>query len=219
MPEDRYPTLEEFWKRLEVREVEDDLQRALRDRARREEAGTPRLGPERGAVAAAVAARLIPSAAVPAMALAAFLDWSFDRRLGRGDEAAGVMATPDLIPAGLDALELVARDRHGLGFAELDAERQDALLAEAERGDLPGPETPGSGVMERLVDAVTAEPRFDSSVWFKRTRGKLLLGYGSDPRGMVEMGFPGPSYKPGHIWLDRGEVLARVRRRRGYLEL
>jgi hypothetical protein len=33
------------------------------------------------------------------------------------------------------------------------------------------------------------------------------------------MGYPGPSYKPGHVWLDRGEVQARTKRRRGYLEL
>jgi hypothetical protein len=201
MPDERYPTLDEFWLRLAVRGVEDDLQRALRERTRREEDGTPRLRAERGAVAAAVAARVVPSGAVPPGALAAFLDWSFDRQLGRGDEAAGVMPTPELIPAGLDALDQAARERHGRGFVELDGDRQDTLLAEAERGELPGGE------------------RFDSSVWFKRTRGKLLLGYGSDPRGMVEMGFPGPSYKPGHIWLDRGEVLARARRRRGYLEL
>jgi hypothetical protein len=44
----------------------------------------------------------------------------------------------------------------------------------------------------------------------------LFLAYGSDPRGMVEMGFPGPSYQSGHLWLDEGEVAARAARRRGY---
>ncbi|HEV3479122.1 MAG TPA: hypothetical protein VG144_06700, partial [Gaiellaceae bacterium] len=78
---------------------------------------------------------------------------------------------------------------------------QDALLAQAERGELDAGEW------------------FDSAAWFKRIRGKLLLGYGSDPRGMVQMGFPGPSYKPGHIWLDRGEVAARAKRKPGYLQL
>jgi hypothetical protein len=203
MPEARYPTLEEFWRRLDARGVEPDLREALRERTRREQAGTPRLGRERGAVAAAVARRLLPSEAVPPEALAAFLDWSFDRQLGRGDEREGVLPTPELIPAGLDALEQAARQRHGRGFAELGDGSQDALLGEAERGEL-------------RLDGSDA---FDSSVWFKRTRGKLVLGYGSDPRGMVEMGFPGPSYRPGHIWLDRGEVQARVRRRAGYLEL
>jgi hypothetical protein len=70
MPEPRYPTLEEFWKRLEVRETEPDLREQLRTRTRREERGTPGLGPGRGAVAVAFARRLLPGD-VPAEALAA----------------------------------------------------------------------------------------------------------------------------------------------------
>lgn len=52
------------------------------------------------------------------------------------NQQAGVMPTPELISAGLDALEQAARQRHGRGFAELDGDEQDALLAEAERGAL-----------------------------------------------------------------------------------
>lgn len=200
MPESRYPTLDEFWRRLDVRGVESDLAQALRSRTTREDGGTPRLGEEQGRIAAAVAQRLVPGD-VPAEALASFLDWSFDRQLGRGDEQAGTMPTPELIPAGLEALDEEARSRHGRGFADLEPQQQDELLRSTERGELEGPE------------------RFDSSAWFKRIRGKLLLGYGTDPRGMVQMGFPGPSYKSGHIWLDRGEVLSRTKRRRGYLTL
>jgi Gluconate 2-dehydrogenase subunit 3 len=194
MPDARYPTLDEFWKRLEIRGTEPDLRAELAARTRREERGTPRLGSARGAAAAAAAARLLPGSAVPPAALAAFLDETFDRQLGRGDEKVGIMPTAELIPAGLDLLA----ERN---FTALDAEAQDALLAQAERGELDG----GEG--------------FDSSVWFNRIRGKFLLGYGSDPRGMVQMGFPGPSYKTGHIWLDRGEVAARAKRKPGYLRL
>jgi hypothetical protein len=200
MPDERYPTLDEFWHRLDVRDVEPDLREALHARAARDEQETPRLGPDRGGVAAAVSRRLLPGA-VPPVVLAAFLDWSHDRQLGRGDERHGVMPTPDLIPAGLDVLDAEARRRHGRGFAALEPNEQDALLRGAERGELEGPDG------------------FDSATWFKRTRGKLLLGYATDPRGMVQMGYPGPSYKPGHVWLDRGEVQARTKRRRGYLEL
>jgi hypothetical protein len=201
MPEARYPTLEEFWKRLRVRETEPDLRAEFEARVRREERGTPRLGEARGTIAAAVVARLLPGSAVPPEALAAFLDETFDRQLGRGDEQVGLMPTSELIPAGLDLVEQVAIERHGRGFAALDAADQDTVLEQAERGELARGE------------------RFDSSVWFKRIRGKFLLGYGSDPRGMVQMGFPGPSYKPGHIWLDRGEVAARAKRKPGYLKL
>jgi hypothetical protein len=169
-----------------VREVERDLRDALRKRATRDEQGTPRLGAERGAVAAAVARRMLP-ADVPARALAAFLDWSYDRQLGRGDEQHGTMPTPELIPAGFDLLDREARERHGLGFVDIGDAQQDPLLQQAEKGELEGPEG------------------FDSTTWFKRTRGKLLLGFGTDPCAMVQMGYPGPSYKPGHIWLDRGD--------------
>ncbi len=194
MPEPRYPTLEEFWKRLDVRDTEPDLRAKLDGRTRREERRTPRLGDARGAVAVAVAARLLPASAVPPEALAAFLDETFDRQLGRGDEQVGVMPTVELIPAGLDLLAQ-------RNFVELDRSAQDALLAQAERGELEGGEA------------------FDSAAWFNRTRGKFLLGYGSDPRGMIQMGYPGPSYQPGHIWLDRGEVAARAKRKPGYLRL
>jgi hypothetical protein len=201
MPDARYPTLDEFWRRLEVRKTEPDLRVALAERLRREERGTPRLGETRGAVAAAVAGRLLPGSAVPATALAAFLDDAFDKQLGRGDERAGVMPTPTLIPTGLDRLDELAGRDYGRGFPALAEEAQDELLRRAERGELEGAE------------------RFDWSVWFKRLRGKLLLGYGSDPRGMVQMGFPGPTYRTGHVWLGRAEVAARADRKPGYLQL
>lgn len=201
MPEQRYPTPEEFWQRLAVRQAEPDLRASLEGRLRREERGTPRLGEARGLVAAAVAGRLLPGSAVPTEALAAFLDETFDRQLGRGDERAGVMPTPSLIPAGLDRVDELARRTYGRGFAALAEAERDELLRKAERGELAAGES------------------FDWTVWFKRVRGKLLLGYGSDPRGMVQMGFPGPSYRPGHVWLGRGEVAARAKRTWGYLKL
>jgi len=194
MPDHRYPTVEEFWQRLEDREVEPDLRRALRDRTTRGRDGPSRLP---AATVVAVAARLTPGA-VPPEAQAAFLDEHYDRQLGRGDDKAGVLPRRELIPAGFAALEGSAHAEHGAAFARLPAEAQDELLTRAERGRLPGPDG------------------FDSATWFRRTRGLLLLAYGSDPRGMVEMGFPGPSYRPGHLWLDEGEVAARAGRRRGY---
>jgi hypothetical protein len=86
-------------------------------------------------------------------------------------------------------------------FGDLGSDAQDEFLSRAERGEIHGPQG------------------FDSATWFRRVRELLLLGYGSDPRGMVEVGFPGPSYQPGHIWLDVDEVTARERRRLGYKTL
>ncbi|MDP8958169.1 MAG: gluconate 2-dehydrogenase subunit 3 family protein [Actinomycetota bacterium] len=198
MREARFPTLDEFFQRLKARDVEPDLREELARRLKREEGSVRRVGNE--ATVVAVAQRLIPGG-VPAKALAVFLDEVFDKQLGRADDKEGLMPRAELIPAGFGLLDQEAQKRHGKRFPELSGQEQDKLLAEAERGNLQGPE------------------RFESSTWFKRMRGFLLLGYGSDPRGMVQMGFPGPSYKPGHIWLDRQEVKARVERKPGYLKL
>ena len=66
MPDQRYPTLDEFWEGLDAREVEADLRDALRERAATEGGPITRVGCE--ATAVAVAARILPGA-VPASAM------------------------------------------------------------------------------------------------------------------------------------------------------
>lgn len=193
-----FPTLDEFWRRLDRRGVEPDLRTSLRERTTREQGELTRVGRE--ATVVAVAGRLLPGA-VPARALAVFLDGRFDQQLCRGDDPAGAMPRAELLPAGFAALDAAAQARHGAAFAALDDERADALLAAAERDEVPGP------------------PGFRSALWFGRVRDLLLLAFGSDPRGMVQMGFPGPSYRPGHVWLDLQETEAREQRKPGYLTL
>ena len=193
---DRYPSEDEFWKRLKKRGVEDDLVSALHERTRREETGIQRVGNERTVIA--VVARLLPDS-IPPRSIGAFIDQVFDKQMGRGDEPSGKLPRERMIPAGFSVLDERAPS-NGV-FADLSPDEQDDLLTQAERGKLPGP----SG--------------FDSAIWFKRVRDLALLALGSDPRGMVEMGFPGPSYRPGHIWLDEREIEGRAARRSGYLEL
>lgn len=195
MPEPRYPTDDEFWRRLEDHSVEPDLVQALRERTALERSTVQRVGLESTVVA--VIERLLPGSAVPARAIAAFIDASYDLQLGRGDEHAGSLARGALIPAGFAALDAAA----GGSFASVTVEAQDALLQQAERGQLPGPEG------------------FNSQLWFNRVRELALLGFGADPRGMVQMGYPGPSYQPGYLWLGPDEVKARANRKRGYLDL
>jgi hypothetical protein len=197
VPEPRYPTQQEFWRRLEVREVEPDLREELQARTRREAAGMARLPAE---TTVAVMARLLPGT-IPPEALAAFVDEHFDQQLGRADDRDGLLPRAELLPLGLRLLDNVARSAHGEPFATLTEHEQDALLRRCESGRLGAPD------------------RFDWAVWFRRIRALALLGLGSDPRGMVFMGFPGPSYRPGHVWLDEGEVAARVARRWGHLWL
>ena len=192
MSEDRYPTLDEFWSRLSARHVERDLRDEFSRRVDREERGVSRVGaPD---TVAAVAGRILPGTDVPPEALAAFVDETFDRQMGRGDEREGILPRDLLIPLGLRVLDEAA----GGSFAALTPEEQDAMLQRAEEGDLAGPEG------------------FDSAQWFSRLRSLVLLAFGSDPRGMVHMGFPGPSYRPGYVWLDQYEVARRAERAPGY---
>jgi hypothetical protein len=197
MTSSRYPTLEEFWKRLSDREVETDLVHQLRERTLREQSPVLRLGSE--SLVLAVVERLLPSD-VPARALAVFIDQNFDKQLGRADEPAGKMPREQMIPAGFRVVDESSSKRYGKSFSEIANAEKDTLLVDAEKGNLAGPEG------------------FDSQIWFKRVRDLLLLAFGSDPRGMVQMGFPGPSYKPGHIWLDSREVKKRSSRKKGYLK-
>lgn len=150
--------------------------------------------------AVAVMGRILPGT-VPPEALAAFVDEHFDQQLGRCNETEGLLPRDQLIPLGFSVLDDAARSRHGGPFAALSDDQRDELLSAAEQGELTGPEG------------------FESSMWFELVRNLALLALGSDPRGMVMMGYPGPSYRSGHVWLDQDGVAARVARRRGYLQL
>lgn len=194
----KYPTLDEFWARLLVRRVEPDLAEELRFRTHLEEKPVARVGDQ--STVESVMAVMIPGE-VPARALAAFVDENFDKQLGRGDDKAGTLPRAELIPEGFRLLERWSQSQSGLSFHELGEEQQRAALSEATQRKLKGP------------------LGFDSKEWFQRVLELALLGFGSDPRGMVQMGYPGPSYRPGHLWLDRGKVEQRVARRRGYMYL
>jgi Gluconate 2-dehydrogenase subunit 3 len=190
-------SLEEFWEGLEARGVEPDLFDSLKRRVNQAARPVERVGHE--GLVIAVASSLMPGA-VPAEVLAAFLDVHFDAQLGRGDERIGVMPRGELIPIGFQVLDDEAR-RRGSSFVDLPDTDRDRLLADAEAGNLEGPEG------------------FDAAEWFRRVRDLLLLGYGSDPRGMVEMGFPGPSYAKGHVWLGEAEIARRAEHAPGHEEL
>jgi hypothetical protein len=189
----RYPaSLDEFWDRLNARKLEPDLHRALRERAGRETGAVTRLGDAE--TVRSVVEALLPGSAVPASVIAEFVDAHFDQQLGRGDERTGIMPRAELVPAGFAALEQAA----AAPFHTLAADVRHSLLVDAESGKLAGP------------------PGFDSATWFKRLRDIVLLAFASDPRGMLQMGYPGPSYQPGYLWLAWDAPAARRNRRAGY---
>jgi gluconate 2-dehydrogenase alpha chain len=65
---------------------------------------------------------------------------------------------------GLAGIDLAARRRHGLAFAGCDPDRQDALLAELERGDLPELRVPPQREFFQLLRAHLQEGLFADPV-------------------------------------------------------
>jgi hypothetical protein len=182
-------SIHEFWARLHARDVEPDLRATLQQRAQRAGGAVSRVGS--ASALNAVINCIVPGSAVPAGVIAEFVDANFDRQMGRGDERLRTLPRAELIPAGLALLEAA-------NFAAMSTGDQRDMLARAEHGGLPGPDG------------------FDSALWFTRLRELVLLAYASDPRGMTEMGFPGPSYKPGYVWLRWGGADARAKKRPGH---
>jgi hypothetical protein len=123
MAEERFPTLEEFWQRLEKRRVEPDLREQLRERIRREQRGVQRLP---AATTIAFVARLLPGT-IPPEALAAFVDEHFADRLGVANETVGVLPRDQLIPLGFATVDEAAVQRNGQPFADLPGELQDEV--------------------------------------------------------------------------------------------
>src|SRR3954471_25044955 len=103
MPEPRFPTDEEFWRRLEKRHVEPDLYSTLKQRSQRIGGAVSRLG--RQTTVEAFVAQLLPGSAVPSATLAEFLDEHFEQPMGRADEKANVMPRAELAHEGFAQLD------------------------------------------------------------------------------------------------------------------
>lgn len=121
----------------------------------------------------AIVARLIPSDARSPGALEAGAARYIDRALGDA-----LAASRPAYTAGLAALDAHARDSAGKPFAELDAERQDALLRDLEQNVAKG-FAPSSSAFFELVLGHTLEGSF-SDPYYGGNRdfiGWELIGY------------------------------------------
>lgn len=120
--------------------------------------------------------------------LAAFVDSHAAHSLGRGDRRPGLPTVPELLRQGLSAL--AAR-----GFATLDPDGQEALIARMRRGEAD----------EEL--ALAAEEFID------RLLVLACAGYLAHPDAWERIGFKGPAYPEGYAWISKG---ATVRRHDGF---
>src|SRR3954466_14063381 len=130
MPEPRFPTQDEFWRRLDRRKAETDLRDGLKSRASQVDGAVKQLG--RASTVTAFVAQLLPGSAVPASVIAQFLDEHFTEAMGRADEKASLMPRAQRATTGFIQLDEAA----GGDFSSLPAQEQQDLMGRAERGEL-----------------------------------------------------------------------------------
>lgn len=150
------------------------------------------------ATMAAALERLIPQR--EAIDLVGFIDWAVRRPLGRGDRRAGMPDEETLFHLGLEGLDETALAMFGVHFAALDASQRDTILSTVQRGESRG------AIWDRIP----------SPLFFASFYAKALHGYFAHPRVWRRIGFMGPAYPEGYLWMSAGEVRMRHERRAGW---
>ncbi len=139
----------------------------------------------------------------PAVSIAALID---AKLLAGGTQGFSIGALPhdrEAWKIGLAALDAEALAAHGNGFHQLAADRQDALLARAQRGELAGAAWRG----------------MPSDLFFsKRVLGDIPAAYYAHPTAWNEIGFGGPASPRGYVRmaLDRRDPWEAAEAARGH---
>lgn len=178
---------------LLVRRIEDRFRRTLLQHFSHDE----------GVLLKAALDRLIPQPAEEYLDLVGFIDWAVDKPLGRGDRQEGLPPEEVLFHAGLRGLQETAHAMFGADFTALGGEQQDAVLAALQEGSAKG------GVWREIP----------AQQFFIKLLTKALTGYCAHPFSWLRMGFPGPSYPEGYVWIDEAGVSARRRHVPGWKTL
>ena len=141
------------------------------------------------AVADALCRRILPQDGdADAILLVALLDAKLLTDHGGGFREADMPYMQEAWRNALAALDADARDRHrGRGFAELDADAQDAMLTCMQRGEL------GGGHWRGMASA---------TFFARRVLVDVPPLYYSLPKAWNEMGFGGPASPRGYVRLD-----------------
>ncbi|HEY3911572.1 MAG TPA: gluconate 2-dehydrogenase subunit 3 family protein [Stellaceae bacterium] len=136
----------------------------------------------------AVCGRIMPQPKTrPPVPVAAMVDGKLFEDKGDGYRDHRLPPLREAWPRGLAAIDEEARRRHGVGFAALEADEQDALLHAAQEGRLSGA---GWGDMP-------------SAVFFaKRVLPDIVMSYYSHPTAWSEIGFGGPASPRGYVRMN-----------------
>jgi hypothetical protein len=174
------------------------IEERMKSRFRRER--LERLAPDEAEIMKAVLDRLIPQSEGERVDLVGFMDWAIGKPLGRGDRPEGIPAEEDLFRKGLAGVEETSQAVFGKRFVDLNGAEQDRILTAVQEGSAQGP------VWEKIP----------SGYFFSRLLMKALTGYCAHPLVWLRMGFPGPSYPEGYVWITGMEIQQRRKRFPGW---
>lgn len=202
MPEDSI-SWEEFLMRMDG--FDEEVYRILDERVRTNYA-RPRhefLNEDEALILGAMLDRLIPQEGVdPKIDLVGFLDWAIPKPLGFGHRYEGMPDEPTVFREGLKGVDETSRAMfEGKVFRELHDDEQDQVLRAVQEGRAEG------GVWQSIPSV-----RFFTSLM-----NKALCGYCAHPRVWVRIGFYGPAYPEGYVWVTKREVKSRHEKRPGHL--
>ena len=158
---------------------------------------------EEAAVLRAALGRMLPGKDEDGVDLAGFVDWALDKPLGRGDRRKGMPPDDILIRRGVVGIEETAWIMFGKPFHRLREFHQDDVLREIQ-----------SGAAKGEIWMEVPPQRF-----FTKLMLKAVTGYFSYPPTWMRMGFPGPSYPEGYVWIGQKEIMARRRHFPGWKTL
>ncbi len=184
---------DEETRRIVVKRIEE---RFRRDRLEH-------FSPEEAAVLEAALARMIPQREEEKIDLVGFVDSVLDMPLGRGDREHGMPRDDILIHKGLSGIRETAEEMFRSSFTALVKDQQEAVLKSIQEGSARG----------KTWDEISSQ-RF-----FIKLMMKAITGFCAHPFAWMRMGFPGPSYPEGYVWITRPGMRARSRHFPGWKTL
>lgn len=158
---------------------------------------------DEAAIMGAILDRVIPQdEGEGRIALVAFMDWAIPIPLGYGDRNEALPDEPTVFRKCLAGVDEVARSLFsGRRFIELGDGGKDQVLRTIQ-------EDRSDGDPWRTIPG---------SVFFRKLMMKAVAGYCAHPRTWARIGFYGPAYPEGYIWVSQDETEERHEKKPGHL--
>ncbi|MCC6347423.1 MAG: gluconate 2-dehydrogenase subunit 3 family protein [Nitrospirales bacterium] len=150
---------------------------------------------EEAGILEAALGRMVPQEPGEQIDLVGFVDWAVGKPLGRGDRQEGLPSEEILFSKGIAGIQETAREMFKSDFTVLKEHERDEVLTTIQEGSAKG----------RTWEEIP------SRQFFIKLLIKAVTGYCAHPFAWMRMGFPGPSYPEGYVWITRPEIRARRR--------